>query len=974
MLSIPSTNEIAGEATRVTFERGYLMQPSRNTATRMARLAINVAVGALALSSSHAFAQQQAVDDAESEADRAIVVTGSRIVRDGFESPSPVTVLGQDQVQSRAQTNIGEALNELPSFRALITPATQQAQGGNVGARILDLRALGSARTLVLLDSKRFVPSTLQGTIDVNLMPTMLIQRTEVVTGGASAAYGSDAVAGVVNFIVDKKFTGLKATAQMGISQRGDGKEYNLGAAYGTSFSDGRGHFLASVEYNEAKGMGDCYTRSWCPMEQLLSNSPAGNEGLPANMRVGPNSLGNQAIGGLINVPTGPLHGITFNADGTPRPFQYGRIFGTNPSPLLMLGGEGSTAQGFIVGILLSPPIERLTSYAHLGYEFSDSLKASLDLSFGQVKGTVMGSAGRITDAVIQRDNAYLPGGVASIMDANNISSFTLGRFFTDIGGSTNKSDNKTYRAVFSLEGDLGGSWGWDAYYQYGRNEFEQRYTGNMVVARLRNALDAVNSGGTVQCRINTDAITTNDDPACAPLNIFGPGNVSSAAWSYVAPSGFQTADTTEHVIAANIHGDLFQLPGGPLSIAGGAEYRSDKLVGSADDLSTANQFWSFNGKAVNGKIDVTEGYLEGVAPILRDIPGFHSLELNGAVRRTHYKRSNPTTGSSSLSVTTWKVGAVWEPIEQLRFRATRSRDIRAPNLNELFGPVTSGRVSVIDPEKAGLLVEATAFSGANPVLKPEEADTFTVGAVLKPDWFVRNFTVSVDYFDIKLDGAIATLGSQTIVNRCSSGATEFCPYVTRNAGGFVTEVRDVLNNVNQQKVRGFDIEASYRAELSSGTQLGLRLLATRYLELSTRDSIGVTDRAGQTGYRGGATPGVPDWMVNGNVDLTFSKVRLGAHGRFIPKGKFDVLLVGPEDAGYSITRPDSVNTNRINGRFYLDLSAAVKVNDQFEVFGVVNNALDKDPPLAFSSQGGTNHVWFDTLGRYFKIGVRVTM
>lgn len=947
----------------------------RSNKTARTPLVIGTALGALAISTS-VHAQADPVSTPSVETSEAILVTGSRVVRDGSKAPTPVTVVGANQLEARAQTNVGEALNELPSFRALITPATQQAQGGNIGARILDLRALGSARTLVLLDGRRFVPSTQQGTVDVNLMPTQLIERTEVVTGGASAAYGSDAVAGVVNFILDTDFEGLKATAQGGISERGDAEEWNVGVAYGTSFAGGRGHIVGSVEYHNTEGMGDCYTRSaWCPMEQLLSNVPAGTDGLPANMRVGPNSLGNQAIGGLINVPSGPLHGITFNADGSPRPFKYGHIFGSNPSPLLMLGGEGSTAQGFIVGILLAPPVERLNAYTRAEYELTDSITAAVDLSFGQVKGTIHGSAGRITDAVIERDNAYLPSPIASIMDANGIDSFTLGRFFTDIGGSVNHSDNKTYRAVFSLDGDIGGGWRWDAYYAYGRNEFQQVYSGNMVLSRLRKALDAVESDGVIQCRVNVDAVPTNDDPACSPLNIFGPGNVSTAAWDYVAPSGFQTADATQHVLAANVQGALFDLPGGPLAVAVGGEFRSDKIAGDADPLSATNQFWSFNGKAVNGKIDVLEGYVEAVAPILTGVPLANTLELNGAARRTHYSRTSPTTDETSLSVTTWKAGIVYEPIPQLRFRATRSRDIRAPNMNELFGPVTSGRVSIIDPAKAGLLVEAQALTGANPELAPEKGDTWTLGAVFSPDFsFLRNVRVSVDYFDISLKGAIATLGSQTIVERCHSGANEFCSYVTRNPGGFVTEVRDVLNNVNRQSVRGFDIEASYRTYLPGSSTLDLRLLATRYLELSITDSQGTVDRAGQTGYRGGATPGVPDWIVDGNVLWSVGAFQFGVHGHFIPKGKFDVLLVGPEDPGYSITLPNSVNTNRVNGRAIFDLSASAKITDKLEIFGVVNNVFDKDPPLAFSSQGGTNHVWFDTVGRYFKAGIRLEM
>ena len=941
------------------------------------------ALGALALASSAAFAQQTApIAPAPAaapapDADADIVVTGSRIVSSGFTAPTPVTVLGQAQLESRALTNVGEGLNELPSFRALVTPATQQAAGGNVGARVLDLRGLGASRTLVLLDGKRFVPSTTNGTIDVNLMPSAIIKRTEVVTGGASAAYGSDAVAGVVNFILDKSFTGFKASTQYNISQRNDAKEYNAQLAYGLHFGGDRGHFIVALEYDDNKGMGDCYTRkAWCPNEQLLSNVPAGANGLPANLRVGPNQTANQSVGGLINTTSGPLRGITFNPDGTTRQYQYGQIYGTVLSPLFARGGEGAEASAFLLGITLLPPVKRFTAFNHIDFEFSDAFKANVDMSFGQVQGIVHGSAARITDAVITRDNAYLPASVAQIMDANGITSFTLGRDFNDRGGSVDRSNNKTYRIVPSFEGKISGSWGWDAYYEHGENHFKQVYPGDAVIARLRNALDAVNVNGKVQCRINVDATTANDDPSCSPVNPFGAGNVSDAAWAYVAPTGYQTAVTKEDVAAANVHGELFHLPGGPIALASGFEYRADSLTGGADALSRANAFWSFNGQAINGKIRVTEGYLEAVAPVLKDMAFANALELNGAVRRTHYNRSSPGIASSSVDATTWKGGIVYEPIEQIRFRATRSRDIRAPNLTELFGPVTSGRVSVIDPAQAGLLVEATASTGANPSLKPEKANTWTAGVVLSPTWdFARSLHFSVDYYKIEIKGAIATLGSQTIVNRCTSGATEFCPLITRNGAGLVTAVQDVLQNVNSQTEKGIDFEASYHTAIGPFGTLNFRALATRYISLAITDSAGTTNRAGQTGYRGGATPGVPDYVVDGNIDWSFRNLSFGVHGHYIPKGKFDALLVGPEDPGYSVTSASSVSSNRVDARFYVDINGSVKLlNGKVELFGEINNLLDKDPPLAFSAQGGTNHVFFDTIGRYFKGGVRVRL
>ncbi|MET0291359.1 MAG: TonB-dependent receptor, partial [Steroidobacteraceae bacterium] len=393
-----------------------------------------------------------------------------------------------------------------------------------------------------------------------------------------------------------------------------------------------------------------------------------------------------------------------------------------------------------------------------------------------------------------------------------------------------------------------------------------------------------------------------------------------------------------------------------------------------ADALSAANSFWSFNGKAINGKIEVKEGYVETVAPLLKDVAFANLLELNGAVRRTSYDRSSPTGSSSSVDVTTWKLGTVWEPVDAFRLRATKSRDIRAPNIQELFGPVQAGRTTIIDPVNAGAQIQIDSFTGANPALNPEKADTWTAGVVFSPQsGWSQGFKFSADYFDITVEGAIATLGAQTVVQRCAAGATEFCPFVTRGAGNVLVQVRDLLQNVNQQKTRGIDFESSY--QLASGLGIwDFRVLATHYLELSTRDTVGVTDRAGQTGYRAGTSTGVPDWTLDGSVGWRLDRLSLNAHARYISSGKLDALLVGPEDPGYSITLASSVSSNRVAARTYFDLGGAFAIREGLEAFGVINNVFDKDPPLAPSAQGGTNQVYFDPVGRYFKAGVRLKL
>jgi len=899
-----------------------------------------------------------------------VVVTGSHITSSGFTTPTPVTVVGQERLETLGLTNVADALNEVPSFIPLVTPATQQAVGGNIGAQVLDLRGLGPSRTLVLLDGERFVPSTTTGTVDVNLIPSVLVQRTEVVTGGASAAYGSDAVAGVVNFILDKKFEGFKTSVQYGDSQHGDDRDTNVQMAFGTSFADGRVHWIGAAEWDDNQGMGDCYTRDWCPRQMLVSNTPAGYGGLPATLRLGPDAPGNLNQDGLINTTSGPLRGITFNPNGTIRNYQYGQIFGTNPSPLFTLGGEGTYENGYLQGILLSPPTRRVTAFSHMDVAITDKITGGVDVSFGQSDGTIVGSQARSSALVISQNNAYLPAQVLSIMQANNIPSFTLGRVFGDLGGSVDHSGDQTYRAVAKLEGEISGSWKWDGYYEFGRNTFRQDYSGDVVLSRLTNAISAVDVNGQIVCSANAVTITA---PGCAPFNVFGRGNSSAAARAYVAPSGYQTDDTNENVVSGNIHGDVVNLPGGPLAVAAGVEYRSDELVGGADPLSTANAFWSFNGKAIDGKVRVTEGYAEAVAPLVKDLPGANLLELNGAARRTAYDRSSTGLESSSVDVTTWKAGLVYKPIEELMLRLTRSRDIRAPNLTELFGPVALSRTTIIDPSKAGAQIQINDISGANATLKPEEADTKTVGLVFTPTWsFARSLRVSVDYFDINIDEAIATLGAQNIVNKCSAGETEFCAFVVRDSGGNLVQVTDVNQNVNQQTDRGIDFEGSYTSDLGHYGSVNYRMLATRYLEFSTTSSAGKIDRVGQTGYRAGTTIGVPDYILDGIVTWNFNKWTVGAHGHYIPPGILDVTLIGPGQPGYSPTLSNSINDNTVGSSFLLDLSLALHINDHVEVFGVVDNVFNRDPPLTATAQGGTNQVYFDAVGRYFKAGVRM--
>ncbi len=966
------------------------------------RAFVRAALGVGLLSTSVAgFAQQAQPGAAAEDALESVVVTGSRIVRDGFESPTPVSVMGADRIEERGASNIGDALNELPAFRGTQTPAAQGFNGGYVGGRVLDLRGLGTQRTLTLVDGKRFVPSTTQGTVDTNMIPSGILERAEVVTGGASAAYGSDAVAGVVNFIVNEKMTGMKASAEYGISAQNDDKTTAFHLSGGTSVFGGRGHLVFAADQEKNTGIGTCTERDWCAVEVLnfgrppatatanqpqISIVPAVNGlyPIPANNilpDVRPSTI---APGGVINNTL--LAGTTFNPNGTSRPFVYGSLVNS----LFMVGGEGEGRNGYFEGIPIKAATDRNAFYTRLKYDFTDDITGRLDVSYGHLTGVHYAGQYRntlTTSAItVLRTNAFLPADIAARMDAapTPITSFQLGRHYWEFGNPRIESNNGALRSVAALTGKITGTWTWDASYTYGRNQYNSTTSNNVISANMAKAFSSVRVNGAAVCAVNADVSTANDDPACVALNPFG-NQINPAAWSYVTGSSVQQNMTTEHVVSANAQGEAFSTWAGPVSLAGGVEYRSDDISGNADAISLAGGFFGNNGQKINGKITVKEGYAETIVPLAKDVFLARDLELNGAVRRTQYDRSGISNGlgvASGVDATTWKVGGTWTPIDSVRFRATKSRDIRAPNVSELFGPVTSGFAILTDPV-TGLQTNHALTSGSNPNLKPEAADTQSFGVVIQPqlDGALGRVQLSMDYYDIRIKQAIGTLGNATIVNRCFQGATDLCSLITRSpVNNQVTLVQDVLLNVNQLITRGLDVEVSYKQPIGDLGDLNFRLLGTFVSDLKTVDTAGTVDRAGYTGLRGGQIAGIPDYTLDGLVTWHRGPLQLNLHARYIPDGKFFVGFIGPDDPRWTLSSTDvnrgiMSNTNDVPSALYFDLTGQYSIanvgGNDLVVFGAVNNITDKDAPRLPGANGSGNNVLFDVVGRAYKLGLR---
>ena len=904
-------------------------------------------------------------------ANDSIVVTGSRLAGKGYTTPTPVTVVGSERITALAATNLGDALVKLPSFRNLTAPTTALAStgsGGNLGARYLDLRGLGANRTLVLVDGRRFVPSSILGAVDSNLIPALLVKRTEVVTGGASAAYGSDAVSGVVNILLDTDFEGYRTTLQGGITQEGDARSFLASAAVGTHFSDNRGRFVIGGEFADDGAARNCFSRHWCEVEpQIFQNPDYKINGQAANFigtQVRPSTM---TAAGIINSP-GSLHGRQFNPDGSlsATPFNYGAM----PDVQFMIGG-GQYGSNFRLAVpYLRIPVQRFSLLSNLEYDLTDDLSAFVTASYGQSVVHNRGAAMYERALTASIENPFLQADLRTMMAEQNISSISYGQFGdfvlggNDISPTNADAKSKSFRIAGGLKGKIAGSWTWDAYYQYGQMDYRVAVHGVKNIPNFNRAIDVVDGPNGPICR----STLTNPNDGCQPLNLFGIGQFTQAAYDYAFGTPWQEQHLREHVVAANVTGTLAELWAGPLAVAAGVEYRED--ITRADADATGQVFgWQYgNGAQYSGSINTKEIYGEASLPLARGAAFANTLEINGAVRHTDYSTSGP--------VTTWKAGIVYEPVAGVRFRGTRSRDIRAPSAQELLDPgrVTPG--SVVDRD-TNVGVIARLFTGGNPNLKPEVATTWTAGVVLSPggSGALAPLRLSVDYYDINLAGSIASLTAQGIIDRCFQGVADLCSLIVRDSDQLISEVHSVRLNLNRLYTRGIDVELDYRFDLGPDARLDLNLLGNYVADLTEVDSGGAVDRAGQTGQQYLGAVGVPKWTLNATAALKLGAFTATLENRYIPRGKFDAVLVGPEDPGYDPTLATSIASNRVAGRLYTNLGFSVDLNPdaptQIQLYGAISNLLNVSPPIA-PGNTGTNPSLFDTLGRTLQLGVRV--
>jgi outer membrane receptor protein involved in Fe transport len=978
-----------------------------------------------------AFAQQDEADLEE------ITVTGSRIRQtSGMQTPVPVTAVTISELQTYVpEATISEQLDELPQFFQ-----TQSAQRGGVisgssGGSFVNMRGIGGNRTLILLNGSRVVPNDRSSQVNVDVFPTALVSNVEVVTGGASAAYGADALAGVVNFILDREFEGLKINTSTGITEVGDGQNWNASVAGGRQITE-RLHLIGSIEgrrihqidrdMSAQSGQWDSFQRwgfvtnpAWSP----------GNTSVPQRLTLPYVHSTAHTPTGLINVPGSALHRQTFLEDGNgTRPFVLGDVVSMSGAGSTQSQSGGPEAfladQSFNAGPF-GNEVQQESVFGGIKFDVNDRLELHADVIISNTESNTHDQLGiphlqTPWQATIYAENPFLPDSVRQIMQQENRSSIRVEKLGQPVGITdfdSNESQHNSFKMWTATGGfnfDIDGNWNLSGKYQSGETD---RYTviyNEVRVDRLFMAMDAVrDDNGAIVCNVQrfnptpeqlqavvagrtyagqqTTPITRvspvgtdNSIRDCQPINIFGVGNNTQAAIDYVSDDRIGVTNVQQDFAELVVDGELFTGFGaGPVSIAAGLTWREnsfaqhfetngpDPLDGpplNAPNLGirgipagyfaqSTNMFMFGGVPVISGEFDVWEIFGEVNVPVFESASGNQRLELNLAGRSSDYSRSG--------EISSWKTGLSFQVTEGLRLRGTLSRDVREPSFSELFDQQgTAGQVN--DPALSGTTYQITLQNGGNPDLAPEEADTTTVGVVFQPSFgnWVDGFQVSLDWYEIDVEGLVGSLGLQRIVDECHAGVTQQCQYVLRDpASGMINTVRNVFQNINAAKVSGVDIELGYTMEpdffSDEQESLSIRALAG-YLGENSQTNLGGVKQDTAGG------PGRPEWTTTITGTYNLGDWDLMLRARYFDSVRLNNTWIEGRDVDDNTTASNTV----VN--MGLGYSGETGTGGTWRASLNVTNLFDREPPIiaSFNSRFGTQTVSndYDVFGRRYQV------
>jgi outer membrane receptor protein involved in Fe transport len=912
-----------------------------------------------------ASAQDEAQDEARQD---TVTVTGSRIARTDLLSASPVSTVTAEAFEIAGATNLQDVVNELPSagVPALTDTSSNFTLNGG-GVNFVNLRNLGDERTLVLVNGRRHVGGVAgDPTVDLNMIPSGLIERVDIVTGGASAVYGSEAIAGVVNIIYKDDFEGVEANIRYGEAFEGGAAETDFNIMAGSNFADDRGNAIVYVGVSDSGILGAA--------DRKISESDA------TNSSFGPF--------GSFQIPDGGF--VTLDRD-------------TGLFDKDFVNAEDGFDRNAVR--LIRVPTDRLQFATNLDYQVNDYVNFFTEASYNQVESyqqlepTIMGqfiSVGSIPDVNMPIDNPFLPDELrAAILAADpDAEEVTFRRRFTELGPRTTDQQRRTFRYVVGLEGTAADNWGgfdWEVYYQNGRQTQDRVNGGIANTLNVYNALRVEDDGeGGLQC-----ADELSRSLGCVPINFFGTGTVTGDALDFVNITAQTTSRATQEVFGATITGQAFELPAGPIGYAFGAEYRSEESKFVSDALAATGLTTGNTSPSVSGYYDVTEYFAEVLVPIVAEQPFVKELSFEGAYRIADYS----TIGSTD----SYKASLVWKPIEDLTVRGGFNTATRAPNIGELFDPGSETFRTFVDPCNFGGAGGASAdglttydaqsatvqancatytgsdtldqgavnirsaggFAAGNPNLKEETAETTTLGFVYSPSQ-VPGLNFTVDYYDILVEDAIDSFTAQDTVDQCVRQPdfpnNPFCGLIQRDPNtALVLRIDAFEINVSELKAEGVDFAVDYTTELAGIDWYGA-LIANHTMEDSILPFAGgdIVDDAGEVGS--------PEWAFNTQLIASFDKWRVAWSSRWIDEVNIDNEnpSAGPADAN-----------GKIDSYWYHDLNVNYQINDRFDVALGIDNVFDELPPLLGQGTNGdvtgTNTAAdvYDVLGRYGYVSFR---
>jgi outer membrane receptor protein involved in Fe transport len=940
--------------------------------TTLRALAGRAAIAALAtgLLSAPAFAQSAPAPEPGAAAPAEIVVTGSRIARPDLAASSPVAVITPAELKANNTVTIEQILTVNPQF---VASGTSASNNPGDGAATIDLRGLGSNRTLVLLDGKRLPAYDTTGAVDVNTIPTALIKRIDVLTGGASAVYGSDAIAGVVNFVLNDRFTGLQVDSSGQMTSHHDGELYDVSVTGGIKLGD-RGNLIASGNYSKRNGVfyaARPHNSNAVDSSDLVSSAGSTNAN-PTVFDLGDGSEVQVTPSGAL---TDNLNLYNFTpVNYAQLPFE--RYSATVLGRYDLTDGIEAYARGTYEHVKV---VTTLAPTATAGYTFN--IDPSNPFLTPDERTAFFGPGAVINDGSGVADDPTARAGTSVV---------GIRRRITETGGRVEDHTTKYYQGIAGLRGDLG-DFKWDVSAQYGEVRKHEVLKNDLSYTALAQALDVVAGPTGPRCF----------DPSngCVPLNLFNAGTIPASQLSFVLRNAIQNTKTTQFVVGGNVAGDVrfLQSPWAekPAAVSVGVEYRREKAVTTvSDDFASGDLIYYGQGQNIAGKYNTKEAYIELKAPIISDKPFIKALNIEGGFRYSDYS----TVGS----VRTFKGGGDWSPIEGLRFRGIYQRAVRAPNVYELFSPVVGGTGSLNNDPCTGNNVSATikaicvaqgapasafngtvssipnpisgqinVFTGGNPNLKAEKTDTYTVGLVINPVQ-MRAFTLSVDYYNIRIGNAVSVVPPSITINQCyfnnPSATSAACSGIHRNtlngslSGNLDFGVPEVLGNVAVVKTDGIDVSVGYHGGDLNGFNYAASLNGT-YVKNYKQQSDPTSDVVQCAGRFGSACNMEPIAKWKHVADLTLG------YGRFSLLSRWRFFGAVKEDIGTDILK------SRIGGFTYIDETASFALSEHADLRLGVQNLFNKKSPIvgdtvgADVNGGSTFPNTYDVMGRTFFAG-----